>query len=118
MIDAGGEGHHIVHGEGGTSEQRRQSQQELYEFVLKTHERLVTLEKRRDACSVSSLEHLARYDVSVITAESGELHYVVNEVERGSGLQMYSSIDPSRSMEMMDELGEVLIHWLDCTCTT
>jgi hypothetical protein len=49
MIDAGGEGHHIVHGEGGTSEQRRQAQQELHEFVLNTHQRLVTLEKRRDA---------------------------------------------------------------------
>jgi hypothetical protein len=43
----------------------------------------------------------------------GELCYVVNEVEQGSGLHMYSGIDPSRSMEVMDELGGVLVNWLD-----
>lgn len=113
MMDAGGEGHHIIHGEGGTTEQRHQAEQELYSFIQHTHEQLVKVEKRRDSSGKSSLEQLARYDVSVMPVDSGEIRYVVNEVERGSGLQLYSGIDSSRSMEIMDELGQVLIGWLD-----
>jgi hypothetical protein len=44
------------------------------------------LETRRNGCGFSSLQHLARYDVSVMHDNCGELCYVVNEVERGSGL--------------------------------
>jgi hypothetical protein len=112
MMDAGGEGHHIVHSEGGTTKQRHQAKQELDSFIRHTHERLVKAEMRRDSSRQSSLEQLARYDVSVVPGDSGELCYVVNEVERGSGLQLYSRIDSSRSMEIMDELGQVLISWL------
>lgn len=112
-MDAGGEGHHAVHGEGGTSEDRQRAQQQLYDFVSRTLQQLIAVETSRDGATYSSLEHLARLDISVMPAQTGELLYFVNEVERGSGMQLYSGIDPSRSMEMMDELGHTLVKWLD-----
>jgi hypothetical protein len=112
-LDAGADGHHIVHREGGTLEERGRAKRQLHDFVNTTLERLIAIETRRNHAKVSSLMHLARLDISVMPTSTGELSYFVNEVERGVGVCLYTKIDHSRSMDVIDEFREVLLRWLD-----
>jgi hypothetical protein len=112
-LDSGADGYSIIHRDGGTLDELQAGRQQLHDFVLDTLNALVKIEKSRTQATVSSLEHLARVDVSVMHNDSGELAYFVNEVERGVSVCLYSRLDSSRSMEIMDEFREVVTRWLD-----
>ena len=92
-----------MHHEGGTLEEQRHGKCLLYNFVNTMLEQLITIETRCNHAKVSSLMHLAQLDVSVIATSTGEISYFVNEVERGVGVCLYTKLDHSRSMDIIDE---------------
>jgi hypothetical protein len=113
IIDAGEDIYCALYREGGSIEEREKGKLELYDFVYVTYSALVSMEKKRLRSKLSGLQHLARVDVSVMRGDDGKLHYFVNEVERGVAVCFFMHRQYLRALEIMDELGEVLLRWLD-----
>lgn len=80
-------------------------------FVRKTYEALRVRERR--GTDLLSIDHLARFDISIIKNEAGRYDYFVNEVERGVGVCKFFSVSYQRATEIMDEWGLVMQRWMD-----
>ncbi|KAF7972496.1 hypothetical protein HWV62_17862 [Athelia sp. TMB] len=100
--------------EGGREEELLAARLELTQFTETTLKALILKEKERSGARFSSLELFCRLDVSVIDNEDGELHYWVNEVERGPYAVLYSNEPPLyQTGRVADELAQDIPNWLD-----
>ncbi|KDQ05640.1 hypothetical protein BOTBODRAFT_122434 [Botryobasidium botryosum FD-172 SS1] len=99
--------------EGGTTAEREQGLAELQDFVMRTYRALVRVERRRHNTNHLSIDHLARFDVSLISTEDGTLDWFVNEVERGVAVSLFSYSDWQWALSVMDEWGQVTLAWLE-----
>ena len=73
---------------GGTIDQRKAADQELYAFCLATLKALVAMEASED----NSLQLMCCMHVSIIRTANGTFDYIVNEVERGAYTCLFSWI--------------------------
>ena len=63
--------------------------------------------------SQSSLEQFCRFDVAVMKDDEENIHYFVNEVERGCNVSLFSHIDPSNVLRLFDGYRVKFIQWIE-----
>jgi hypothetical protein len=98
---------------GGSRNERDQAKGELYNFIHDTLDALIHVEKKRLRTTVSSLEHFARVDISVIEKPDGSFDYFVNEIERGLATTYFMSSQYNGACCLMDDFIDTLIKWVD-----
>jgi hypothetical protein len=109
LIREGKTGDQVSERDGGTIDQLDFADAEFENFILQTHKELVKLEGRRD----SSLNLICRIDVSIMPDPAGNMHYFVNEVERGLTISFFSVVeDGLRVLRVADEWGPMMVGWI------
>lgn len=94
----------------GNQDELRYAKKEYEDFVLGTWNRLRTLEEAETKVH-SSLNEFCRIDVGVIR-RGDDMHYFVNEVERGPATSIWSRDDPILAGKIGPQLGVELTKWL------
>jgi hypothetical protein len=94
----------------GNQHELRYAKKEYEDFVLRTWDRLRTIEEA-DTQVHSSLNEFCRIDVGVIR-RGEDMHYFVNEVERGPATSIWSRDDPILAGKVGPQLGVEITKWL------
>jgi hypothetical protein len=94
----------------GNQHELRYAKKEYEDFVLRTWDGLRTIEEA-DTQVHSSLNEFCRIDVGVIR-RGEDMHYFVNEVERGPATSIWSRDDPILAGKVGPQLGVEITKWL------
>jgi hypothetical protein len=86
LLESGKPRDEIALGEKGASDDARQ---ELFDFVEWHVDRLATLEETSFGKEKSSLRTFCRIDVGLMHSKKTQLHWFVNEVERGPSTAVF-----------------------------
>lgn len=84
--------------------------QELFEFVERHVNRLATLEEASSNEEKSSLRTFCRIDVGLMR-EGRQLHWFVNEVERGPNTFCYGRVGQDHLISVADRFSKAFLKW-------
>lgn len=91
---------------------RTAARQTLDDFVRRTLEIVTQGEMQYSELEEHSFTQYARVDIGLIRDREDQLHWFVNDIERGFDASVWCGVQSDLALRMMDDAVEAIMNWL------